>query len=151
MSNAAYICFYKQITLTLYLFRNIKKKMENAYVCTLYIKSDRLGVYSTLVRSWYWMLQTWNSSLVWICSVSTRYLFVLWSSIDCFFFTKLWNHSISHCMQCMIDLKDNVLRIGGGEVAVPFLQGEFYLYVCTLVKVVWYSSKRWLVFRPWPH
>ncbi|KAL8148780.1 protein DNA-DAMAGE INDUCIBLE 1 isoform X1 [Apium graveolens] len=24
--------------------------------------------------------------------------------------------------QCMIDLKDNVLRIGGGEVAVPFLQ-----------------------------
>lgn len=45
-------------------------------------------------------------------------------------------------MQCMIDLKDNVLRIGGGEVAVPFLQGEFYLYVCTLVKVVWYSSKR---------
>ncbi|KAJ0046412.1 hypothetical protein Pint_03677 [Pistacia integerrima] len=24
--------------------------------------------------------------------------------------------------QCMIDLKDNVLRVGGGEVAVPFLQ-----------------------------
>lgn len=23
--------------------------------------------------------------------------------------------------QCMIDLKDNVLRVGGGEVAVPFL------------------------------
>jgi DNA damage-inducible protein 1 len=26
-------------------------------------------------------------------------------------------------MQCMIDLKDNVLRVGGGEVSVPFLQG----------------------------
>ncbi|GJM90525.1 hypothetical protein PR202_ga06812 [Eleusine coracana subsp. coracana] len=25
--------------------------------------------------------------------------------------------------QCMIDLKDNVLRVGGGEVSVPFLQG----------------------------
>uniref|UniRef100_A0A0A9DYA4 UBA domain-containing protein n=1 Tax=Arundo donax TaxID=35708 RepID=A0A0A9DYA4_ARUDO len=24
--------------------------------------------------------------------------------------------------QCMIDLKDNVLRVGGGEVSVPFLQ-----------------------------
>lgn len=27
-------------------------------------------------------------------------------------------------VQCMIDLKDNVLRVGGGAVAVPFLQGE---------------------------
>lgn len=24
--------------------------------------------------------------------------------------------------QCSIDLKDNVLRVGGGEIAVPFLQ-----------------------------
>ncbi|XP_039032943.1 protein DNA-DAMAGE INDUCIBLE 1-like isoform X1 [Hibiscus syriacus] len=24
--------------------------------------------------------------------------------------------------QCIIDLKDNVLRVGGGEVSVPFLQ-----------------------------
>ncbi|KAG5546768.1 hypothetical protein RHGRI_018817 [Rhododendron griersonianum] len=27
--------------------------------------------------------------------------------------------------QCIIDLKDNVLRLGGGEVSVPFLQGWF--------------------------
>lgn len=26
-------------------------------------------------------------------------------------------------MQCIIDLKDNVLRMGGGEVSVPFLPG----------------------------
>lgn len=26
-------------------------------------------------------------------------------------------------MQCSIDLNDNVLRVGGGEHAVPFLQG----------------------------
>ncbi|KAG8070395.1 hypothetical protein GUJ93_ZPchr0006g42351 [Zizania palustris] len=26
--------------------------------------------------------------------------------------------------QCIIDLKENVLRVGGGEVSVPFLQGE---------------------------
>ncbi|MQM07521.1 hypothetical protein Taro_040361 [Colocasia esculenta] len=27
--------------------------------------------------------------------------------------------------QCIIDFKENVLRVGGGEVSVPFLQGEF--------------------------
>lgn len=27
-------------------------------------------------------------------------------------------------MQCIIDLKENVLRVGGGEVAVPFLAGN---------------------------
>lgn len=26
----------------------------------------------------------------------------------------------------MIDLKDNVLRVGGGEVAVPFLPGSSF-------------------------
>ena len=30
---------------------------------------------------------------------------------------------LSQCPQCIIDLKDNVLRVGGGEVSVPFLQG----------------------------
>ena len=29
----------------------------------------------------------------------------------------------SQCPHCIIDLKDNVLRVGGGEVSVPFLQG----------------------------
>ncbi|CAL5377214.1 unnamed protein product [Camellia sinensis] len=27
--------------------------------------------------------------------------------------------------QCIIDLKENVLRVGGEEVSVPFLQGCF--------------------------
>lgn len=31
----------------------------------------------------------------------------------------------SNWLQCIIDLKDNVLRLGGGEVSVPFLQGWF--------------------------
>ena len=33
-------------------------------------------------------------------------------------------HAFHGPMQCMIDLKDNVLRVGGGEVSVPFLQGQ---------------------------
>jgi hypothetical protein len=34
------------------------------------------------------------------------------------------------CLQCIIDLKENVLRVGGGEVSVPFLQGWFsYLWI----------------------
>lgn len=30
-------------------------------------------------------------------------------------------------LQFIIDLKENVLRVGGGEVSVPFLQGSFEL------------------------
>ena len=34
--------------------------------------------------------------------------------------------SCAPCLQCIIDLKENVLRVGGGEVSVPFLQGLSY-------------------------
>lgn len=42
-------------------------------------------------------------------------------------------------MQCMIDLKDNVLRVGGGEVSVPFLQGKWIIigYHCTVYSTVY--------------
>lgn len=32
----------------------------------------------------------------------------------------------SNWLQCIIDLKENVLRLGGGEVSVHFLQGWFF-------------------------
>jgi hypothetical protein len=32
------------------------------------------------------------------------------------------SHSCGFFLQCSIDMKDNVLRVGGGEIAVPFLQ-----------------------------
>ena len=33
--------------------------------------------------------------------------------------------------ECIIDLNENVLRVGGGEVSVPFLQGRTHdLYLC---------------------
>ena len=35
-------------------------------------------------------------------------------------------------MQCIIDLKENVLRMGGGEVSVPFLQGSSVFCICLL-------------------
>jgi DNA damage-inducible protein 1 len=38
--------------------------------------------------------------------------------------------------QCSIDLKDNVLRVGGGEIAVPFLQGDNLHYFCCRKSVV---------------
>jgi hypothetical protein len=34
------------------------------------------------------------------------------------------SHSCGFFLQCSIDMKDNVLRVGGGEIAVPFLQGD---------------------------
>jgi hypothetical protein len=39
-------------------------------------------------------------------------------------------------LQCSIDLKDNVLRVGGGEIAVPFLQGDNLHYFCCRKSVV---------------
>jgi len=40
------------------------------------------------------------------------------------------SHSCGFFLQCSIDLKDNVLRVGGGEIAVPFLQGNNLHYFC---------------------
>jgi hypothetical protein len=48
-------------------------------------------------------------------------------------------HAFHGPMQCMIDLKDNVLRVGGGEVSVPFLQGKWIIigYHCTVYSTVY--------------
>ena len=41
--------------------------------------------------------------------------------------------SIAVFLQCIIDLKENVLRVGGGEVSVPFLQGWPFLFVSNFI------------------
>jgi DNA damage-inducible protein 1 len=52
-------------------------------------------------------------------------------------------------MQCIIDLKENVLRMGGGEVSVPFLQGwssvfAFYFVTMTVFLLyAWFLSVIW--------
>jgi hypothetical protein len=52
-------------------------------------------------------------------------------------------------MQCIIDLKENVLRMGGGEVSVPFLQGwssvfAFYFVTMTVILLyAWFLSVIW--------
>jgi hypothetical protein len=36
-------------------------------------------------------------------------------------------HAFHGSIPCMIDLKDNVLRVEGGEVSVPLLQGQWII------------------------
>lgn len=38
-------------------------------------------------------------------------------------FLKFASFLLGQFLQCIIDLKENVLRVGGGEVSVPFLHG----------------------------
>ena len=91
----------------------------------VYVFSFRLGVYFTLAHSWCWILPIWSFSLDWICSESTRYYPLLNSltSLLSVFTLSCYSYRCVSCLQCIIDLKENVLRVGGGEVSVPFLQG----------------------------
>lgn len=137
-----------QTIILLYLCVHYSILCSNFFL--VYVFSFRLGAYFTLVHSWCWIPPIWSFSLAWICSESIRYHPQLHSllSLLSVFILSCYSYRWIIYLQCIIDLNENVLRVGGGEVSVPFLHGWFSnLEICNNEFFSNNMRVAWLVFN----
>lgn len=102
---------------------------------------DRLGVYFILVPSWYWMLQTWSSYLVWICFVSTRYLFALPSPVISFFYHEFVK-SLNQLLRAVYDrFEGQCPKNWRGRGCSTIFARWIFLCICSVVKITMYFRR----------